>query len=123
MRSRPRQKRASIRFLPALPTALQARLRRVRMLHVMQVLLDLLLGKGNAGRNQQFDPRCGQVVELHLVLPGRDSERLQVDLAVMPGALLEGQNHLGRVLLHQLDHLLALPPDHGLVIDLHTHKQ
>ena len=36
----------------------------------------------------------------------------------MPGTLLEGQDQLEGVLVHQLQHLLLMPADNCLVVDL-----
>ena len=69
----------------------------------------------------------GEVVEVvwRVLLAGGDPEWLHVDaevVVVVAGPLLEGEDQLGGVLLHQPKHLLRVPAHHRLVVDLHNLK-
>ena len=71
--------------------------------------------------NEKFGPWAGQVVDVVArLLSSRYPERLHVDLAKVgvTRTLLEGQDQLDRIFSHQLDHLLVLPADDGLVVHL-----
>ena len=69
----------------------------------------------------------GEVVEVvwWVLLSRRDPEWLHVDaevVVVVARPLLQGEDQLGGVLLHQPQHLLRVPTHHSLVVDLHHLK-